>query len=478
MEQSPHLGLQQSTELRQQLVLAPQLRQSLELLQAPLLELSQLVRKELEQNPTLEEKVGEHEPIGPEEEMASREEPTQADADLAPLLELDESWREYFRQAEAAAGRPSQAEEERRQRWMETLVRPPSLADHLLGQLGLLELDDEERRIAELLIGNLDDDGFLNITLGELSETTGIPVERLEAVLRKVQELDPPGIGARDLVECLHLQLVRRGLEGSVADRIVQGHLEELARGRHLEIAAALKIPVAEVHQAARLIETLDPKPGRGFDPSPPPEVVPDVIVSRDGDRWVVTVNNEHLPRVRISRLYRKLLEDPSTPPETRQYIRDKIRNGWFLVRGIHHRQQTLKAIAEAIVEHQREFFERGPSALKPLTMGEIAQQLHVHETTVSRAVAGKYMDTPMGLIPMRDFFTTGYTLDDGAAVSNRAVQQAIVEMIEHEDPLHPLSDQAIAEALAAKGWRVARRTVAKYREELGIPPSHERRRG
>lgn len=470
--------LAQTQQQRLQQVLAPQMRQSLEFLQVPMLELRALIRKEIEQNPTLEEKVDDHTPLEVEPgdgapavdaaEAASEEE-------YRKLAALDASWREYFQVAGASRG-PSAEEEERRQHFLESLTREESLQEHLIRQLDLTELRESERHVAVMLIGSINDDGYLNVTLGELAETTGLTVDSLERVLRAVQDLEPPGVAARDLPECLRIQLARAGRADGLEARIVEHHLADLAAMKHGEIAKALRVSVSDVHQAARLIGTLEPRPGRAFGGDAPAYVVPDVTVAKSGDDYSVTLNNERLPRVRISRHYRQLMEDPSTPKETRDYIRDKIRAGAFMMRSIHQRQETIANIAREIVRVQRDFLDHGVSHLRPLVMAEIAGILGVHETTVSRAVAGKYMQTPRGLFEMKFFFTPGYQTADGQSLSNKAIKDAIEEIVAGEDVAKPLSDDAIAKRLGERGIKVARRTIAKYREELKIPPSHLRK--
>ncbi len=469
--------LAQTQQQRLQQVLAPQMRQSLEFLQVPMLELRALIRKEIEQNPTLEEKADDHTPleIEPGEEGAAGAAEAASEEEYQKLAALDASWREYFQVAGAARG-PSTEEEERRQHFLDSLTREMSLQEHLIQQLDLTDLADADRQVAVMLIGSINDDGYLNITLGELAETTGLPVDALERVLHAVQELDPPGVAARDLPECLRIQLVRSGRADGIEARIVDRHLADLAAMKHADIARALGVPVSEVHHAARLIATLEPRPGRAFGGDAPAYVVPDVTVAKSGDDYTVTLNNERLPRVRISKHYRQLMEDPATPKETRDYIRDKIRAGAFMLRSIHQRQETIANIAREIVRVQRDFLEHGVSHLRPLVMAEIAQVLGVHETTVSRAVSGKYMQTPRGLFEMKFFFTPGYEAADGQRLSNKAIKDAIEEIVAAEDVAKPLADDAIARKLGERGIKVARRTIAKYREELRIPPSHLRK--
>ncbi len=473
--------LRQVQQQRLQQVLAPQLRQSLEFLQVPLLELRSLIQRELEQNPTIEEHGTANEPLEPErpegEGAAETPDPDELEfrQEYEVLARLDDEWREYFQQAGAA--RPYTADDEsRRQFLLDSLTQAESLQEHLCAQLGLLALEARDRGIATLLIGSINDDGYLNVTLGELAETSVHDVETLERVLRQIQEMDPVGVGARDLRECLGIQLDRLGLGESVAAAIVRDHIEALGARRHEDIARALRLPVEEVERAARLIATLEPRPGRAFGTEAPAYVPPEVIVRRSGEGYAIQLANERLPRVRISRHYRRLMEDPNTPAETRAYIRDKIRAGVTMIRSIHQRQQTIGRIAEEIVRVQRDFLDHGVSRLRPLTMSEIAGLLGVHETTVSRAIANKYMQTPRGTFEMKYFFRPGYRSGDGEEVANISIQERVREMIAGEDPAAPLSDQALADRLRAEGLSVARRTIAKYRDELRILPSHLRR--
>lgn len=469
--------LSQSQQQRLQQIMAPQMRQSLEFLQVPTLELRALIRKEIEQNPTLEEQTEDHTPleVEPGDTGAADAAEVASEEEYRKLAELDASWREYFHQSSPPRSH-SPEEEERRQHFLESMTRETSLQESLLQQLDLGDLSEGDRAVAVMLVGSLNDDGYLNVTLGELAETTGLSIDALERVLRSVQELDPPGVAARDLPECLRIQLARTGRSEGVEARIVEHHLADLAAMKHVEIARALHVPVAEVHQAARAIAALEPRPGRAFGGDAPTYVVPDITVTKVAGEYVVTLNNERLPRVRISRHYRQLMEDPSTPKETREYIRHKVRAGAFMMRSIHLRQETIANLAREIVRVQREFFEHGVSHLRPLIMADVARTLGVHETTVSRAVSGKYMQTPRGLFELKFFFTPGYVTSDGQSLSNKAIKDSIEAIVAEEDSGAPLSDDAIARRLGERGIKVARRTIAKYRDELKIPPSHLRK--
>ena len=470
--------LAQSQQQRLQLVLAPQLRQSLEFLQVPLLELRTLIQKELEQNPTLEERPDDHTPLEVEPGAPS---PTDAEGELKfqeeyqKLTKLDDEWRDYFMQAGAA--RPYTADDEaKRQFFLDSLQQSETLQEHLIGQLGLVDLPEEDQQLATMLIGCINEDGYLNSTLGELAETSSSDPARLERLLKAIQDMDPIGIGARDLPECLLIQLVRLGKGESLEAQIVRGHLEALGTKHQEEIARALGVPLADIHRAARMIATLEPKPGRAFASDETMYAVPELTVQKLNGQYQILLNNERLPRVRISRQYRQLMEDPNTPKETRDYIRDKIRAGAFMIRSIHQRQQTLRNIATEIVKVQYDFFEHGLSHLRPLVMADIAKVMSIHETTVSRAISNKYMLTPRGMFEMKYFFTPGYRTAGGEPVSNKTVKDTLEQLVGDEDPARPLSDQEIVRRLAERGLQVARRTIAKYRDELKIPPSHLRK--
>lgn len=464
-----NVQLSQTQTQRLQLGLAPQMRQSLELLQVPMLELRALVQKEIEQNPTLEEQAVEHEPLDPDPESPALDPQDEA------LLKLDEEWRDYYRLTSAA--RPHSSDEEARHRFLlESIAQPETLQEHLLAQLPLAEPTGPDLEVLRLLIGSLNDDGYLNVTLGELSETTGLPIGKFEAGLRALQDMDPIGVGARDLRECLLLQLERLRPTDRVPELLIRDHLEALGANRHMDIARALGRPVEEVYRAAKLVSTFEPKPGRAFSADRETVVTPDVLVQKIGDAYVAGVNNERMPHLRISKYYRQMMESPDTSKETRDYIRDKIRASAFLLRSLDLRQKTIQRIAQEIVDAQRDFLDHGVSRLRPLIMADIARRVGVHETTVSRALAGKYMQTPRGLFEMKYFFTPGYAGADGQAVSNKAVMDRLAQIVDGEDAARPLSDEALAKQLKSEGLSVARRTVAKYREELKIPPSHERR--
>jgi RNA polymerase sigma-54 factor len=468
--------LSQTQSQRMQMVLAPQLRQSLELLQVPMLELRSLVQQEMEQNPTLEDQPMEAEqieiePNAPEkkdEELGLKDE-------FEKLARLDDEWRDYFNQNQGSQ-RYSSEEAAKRQFFLDSLSQPESLQQHLMDQLALADLPEHDRQIGELLIGSTNEDGYLTSPLEELAGSTGYATQQLEDVLRLVQEFDPIGVGARDLRECLLIQLRRLGKEDSMASSIVRDHLDTLGGRRFPDIARALKVPVEEVHNAARLIATLEPKPGRLFTPDATSYVLPEVIIQRVDGEYVIILNNDQIPHLHISDHYRRLMSDESTPADVKNYIREKVRAGMFLIKSINQRQQTIYNITKEIVGVQREFLDQGITHLRPLTMAEVAAAVGIHETTVSRAIANKYMQTPRGTFEMKYFFTPGYRTADGQSVSNKTIKDAIAKLVAEEDPSDPLSDQIMVQKLAEMGTKVARRTIAKYRDELKILPSHLRK--
>jgi RNA polymerase sigma-54 factor len=379
--------------------------------------------------------------------------------------------------AQSRAARPRTSEDEDRHQFLlDSLVTPVTLQEHLMEQLGTSEITGPERAIGELLIGNIDDTGFLQTSLEEICFSNGIPLPELQKLKSLIQTFHPIGVGAENLAECLLIQLRRLGKEHSLEYRIVAQHLDDLAMKRYPLIARKLNVTPEQITGAAEFIATLDPKPGRYFSSNPNQYIVPDVLVEPDGDRFRITINNEQVPHLRISNTYKDLMAQQGSRGEVRNYIREKIRSGKFLIRSIHQRQETIRNIAEQIVDRQTGFFQSGPAHLKPMNMAQIADTVGVHETTVSRAISGKYIATPHGIFEMKYFFTPGYQTESGESLSNTSVKGAIAELVKAENPRKPLSDQQIADDLKEKGIIIARRTIAKYRDELNILPSNMRK--
>lgn len=439
----------------QRLVMTPELRQAITVLQKPVAELSELIAGELLENPCLEV-----EPREPSEDGAPSE--------VGRLLD-------FLNRGEShGAGAPPEREEDTS--FEPFTPRMPTLAEHLHSQLGLLRLDRAQERIARFLIGCIDDHGYLAVSLGEAAAQLGATEEQVEAALKVIQSLDPPGVGARSLQECLLIQWATLDDPNPLVPELIRHHLQDLAAGRIPRIAERLGVDCAAVQAAADAIRNLDPKPGRRFGGGDEARyVVPDVFIERVGQEYVVMVNEAPLPRLSVSTHYRRLLD--AADGHTRRYVEERIQSALWLIRSIEQRRLTLLRVTEAIVRFQREFFDRGPRHLRPLTLREVAQAVGVHESTVSRATSGKWAQTPQGMFELKYFFSSGVETGHGEGVAAEAVKRMIADLIRQEDPARPLSDQALAEALAAQGLRIARRTVAKYREEMGLPNSGQRRR-
>jgi RNA polymerase sigma-54 factor len=445
------------------------MQQSLQFLQAPALELQSLVQQEIEINPVLEEATEE-----PKAESADNDE---FDKELEQLRQKDEEWREYFSQSNSPTAPYNPEAAERRQFLFDSQVEAPHLSDHLTRQLSLATSHPEMLRVGEEIIGNLDEAGFLKIPLVEVAQSAQVEYDVAQNTLALIQTFDPVGVAARDLRECLLIQIDRLGKSEEIEATMVSQFLSELGRKKYQDIARALKVPLERVQAAAQFIATLQPRPGSSFSSDDKQNIVQaELAVQKSGDDWVVVMNDDPVPRLRISDTYKDLLASNGHDPGLREYLKEKIRAGKFLIKCLHQRQQTIFNIATEIVKRQRGFFDEGVAHLKPLTMNQVAEVVGVHETTVSRAIANKYVQTPYGLFDLKYFFTPGYQTATGEVMSNTSVKDAISDLISRENTAKPLSDQEIVKILSERGIPLARRTVAKYRAELGLLPSNLRR--
>jgi RNA polymerase sigma-54 factor len=493
-------GLHLSQKMALSQVLAPQLQQSLALLQAPTLELKALVDQELEQNPVLEEMamidVDHEEKTIRGESDRDHADPAEPPADVnfdpatekpatdpvddfraefEKLSQLDQDWRDNYSHSNAPL-RQSEDDEEKRQYMFDSLVANTSLQETLLEQVRLSDLSDEQRQIAEMIIGNVDDRGYLRATIDELSFSTNIPKEHIEAVLKVIQSFHPTGVACRDLRECLMLQLERAEETDTLEYRIIDRYMDALGKRKLPEIARGMSVDIVDIQEAIARIALLEPNPGRDFVADNQQYVIPEIFVTKAGEDFVVLSNNDQVPHLRISNHYKDIMSQAQSSQEVRDWIRDKIRAGKFLIKSLHQRQETILNIAKEIVKRQSEFMDKGAAFLKPMTMVQVAEVVGVHETTVSRAVSGKYIETPQGVYEMKYFFTSGIRTSNGEGMSNTSVKGMINEMIAKEDDSKPLSDEEIVKLLGSKGVVIARRTVAKYRSELNILPSHLRK--
>ena len=466
------IGLHQNLSLGQ--TLSPQMQQSLQFLQAPAMELQSLVQQEIEINPVLEESPEE---VKPEPETESEAESEDWDKQLEELRQKDEEWREYFSQNNSPTAPYNPEAAERRQFLFDSQVEAPHLSDHLSRQLSLATSNPDIIRVGDEIIGNLDEAGFLKIPLVEVAQSAQVDYDIAQNALTLIQTFDPVGVCARDLRECLLIQINRLGKSEELEATMVGQFLNELGRKKYQDIARALKVPLERVQAAAQFIATLQPRPGSSFSSDDKQNIVQaELAVQKSGDDWVVVMNDDPVPRLRISDTYKDLLATNGHDAGLREYLKEKIRAGKFLIKCLHQRQQTIFNIATEIVKRQRGFFDEGVAHLKPLTMNQVAEVVGVHETTVSRAIANKYVQTPYGLFDLKYFFTPGYQTATGEVMSNTSVKDAISDLISRENTAKPLSDQEIVKILSERGIPLARRTVAKYRAELGLLPSNLRR--
>jgi RNA polymerase sigma-54 factor len=431
------------------------------------------------QNPLLEE-VDE---ITDNEEIAREDTPEEAANEEAeePSQEDPIDWSEYMQDG---LDRTYVPQSEQSVEFLEKVpVTKGTLADSLMEQLHFLNLRREQMEIAEFLVGSLDDNGRLASPLEEIAAQIDRPLQDVENVLRVIQALEPAGVGARDLRECLLIQLDAKNHKGSLAWKIIHDHFDHLVNRRFPEIARQLKCSVEDVQAAADVIATLHPRPGLQVSNEDPKYVTPDLLVDRVDDEYVVVLNDRHLPRLRISSAYESVLREKKKAEagtdehKTREYIQGKLNSAKWLIQTIEQRRKTMIKVMNCIIREQREFFDKGIQFLRPLTLQQIARQIDMHESTVSRVCSGKYVQTPRGVFELKFFFSSGLETEDGEDVSARTAKNTIKTLIDEEDKKDPLSDQRIAELLHEKGLRIARRTVAKYREQLNILPARFRRR-
>jgi RNA polymerase sigma-54 factor len=492
------MALEQRLQLRQslQLRMTPQLRQAIKILQLSRMELESMIADELSQNPVLEESeaIGatEREPdsrtgdVENSEAEANLNEAPKADHDndATDVNEVDKSdWDEYLERhsdniSSPATGGGADAQEARDRLFENARAPEGGLAESLVDQLGLLAMSDEERKIATLICHNLDDDGYIACSLEEMAFMAGATVEAVEDAREIVQELEPPGCGTIDLRDCLLVQLRLVGYEpDDYVVAIVDQHIKDLESQRYDRIARALGTTLDEVSECHRIIRSLDPKPGRAHGGPEARYISPDAYIIRIGDEFEVVLNDDGLPQLHVSPVYQGMLKTGEPLGEAKSYLQAKLRSAQWLIRSIEQRQRTLRKVTESIVRQQREFLLHGIEHLRPMVLKDVAADIGMHESTVSRATSSKYVNTPQGLFELKWFFTSALKSTAGADVSSESVKQRIQTIIESENPKKPLSDQYIAEQLANENVDIARRTVAKYRESLGILPSSKRKR-
>ncbi|TVP80414.1 MAG: RNA polymerase sigma-54 factor [Puniceicoccaceae bacterium] len=476
-------GFQQIQKQAQTLVLAPQLRNSLKILQAPATELRTSILEELQMNPLLEElpidsiSVEEQQALNDENERDADEELDFNADDYSALERMSEDMREQFAQENSGQSHTTE-DEERREHFLNSLTQGVSLQQHLIEQAELSDCSEAEREALYYLIGSLDDHGYLTETISNIALTTRMPYGIVQNAATLLRNFDPAGIGTENMQDCLATQLELRGRGDSLAATILRDHFDLLVRRRVPELKRKTGASSEDIQDAIEEISTLEPAPGKRFSPDSNSVIEPDVSVFKDEyGEWQVILNSDYIPRLRINSTYKDMLAKGTLSKTEKDFMLERMRSGKFLINSIEQRQQTIERISREILKFQNEFFEAGVSKLRPLTMNTIAETVSVHETTVSRAIANKYIRTPHGVFPFKYFFTPGYTAANGESVSNKSIKDMISQIIDGENPAKPYSDQSIVDQLQAKDIKIARRTVAKYREELGILPTNLRRR-
>ncbi len=481
------LELRQSLKLSQQLVMTPQLQQAIKLLQLSRMELQQAIREELEVNPALEEEMegsteGEEEVAEASPPAAEAESPEVSDTPPSKELIDRVDWDYYFGDGATSSGTGGERdreEEDGRPYYENLLTRKPSLAEYLQMQINLSPLDEAVGEIAPYLIGNIDDNGYLKVSAEETAETLGKPLGEVERAIAKIQTLDPAGVGARDLRECLMIQAREKGEEYVLPLKILSDHFDSFTRGDVAGIARRLKLSREVVREAFQKLVTLWPKPGRAFLGDDVHYITPDAYVFKTDDQWVITLNEDGQPRLRLSAYYRDLLSaGERLGKEEKEFLKQKINSALWFIKSIQQRQRTIYKVVESIMKLQRDFLEAGPKNLKPLTLRDVAEDISMHESTVSRVTTSKYVYTPHGIFELKFFFNSGLNRDGGEEnIASKSVKEKILEVIRSEGEEKPLSDQDLVRILRGQGIRIARRTVTKYRQAMGVLPSSKRKK-
>lgn len=469
--------LRQSMNLSQTLRMTPQLQQAIKLLQLSRMELETAIRKELDENPILEETQDlKEEDLQRTKEAADEVDPAKVADEQNPQKQDEFEWESYLDNQQKPPQQNFSGNEEI-MNYENVISTTQSLHDYLFWQAKMFGFNEEESVIAEILINYIDDDGYILTPFSEIAASENVNEQDLVELLPFIQEFDPAGVGARDLKECLLIQA--KHLEEDTNDlvQLINNHLKDLEKKNYEAIAKALGSEVKEVAELCEIIYSMDPKPGRAYAPADTQYVTPDVYVYKVGDDYMVTLNEDGLPRLKISNFYKNILKGADKNSQTQDYIQEKLRSAVWLIKSIHQRQRTIYKVTESIVKHQKEFFEKGSAFIKPMVLRDIANDIGMHESTVSRVTTAKYVHTPQGIFELKYFFNSGITTSDGDGLASESVKLKIKDLIAKEDLKNPLSDQQIVEMLKKEGIQIARRTVAKYRDVLKILPSSRRKK-
>jgi RNA polymerase sigma-54 factor len=475
------LQLKQSLSLSQQLIMTPQLQQAIKLLQLSRLELLDTITQEMETNPLLDEQSTDE----TDEEKIVAETTGERNNDDQPTPEVtmeeklteDIDWETYLSEYNTGWAEAPYDGGKEFPTFENVNVSRTNLHSHLIWQLGMSDLDDRQREIGIQVIGNVDDDGYLKITVEELSQLTEYTQEEILETLGIIQAFDPVGVAARDMQECLLIQARFENMGGTVVEEIIQRHMDNLEKKRYDLIARSLSISMQEVLSAVSIITNFEPKPGRLYNDDKTIYINPDIYIFKVGDDYEIVLNEDGMPKLRINNYYREILNrKDSLEKDTREYIQDKLKSAAWLIKSIHQRQRTIYKVTESIVKFQRNFFDKGVTHLKPLVLRDVAEQIQMHESTISRVTTNKYVNTPQGVFELKYFFNSAINSMEGESIASESVKEHIRNIIKSEDKNKPYSDQQVADILKGYNINAARRTVAKYREGLGILPSRRRR--
>ena len=474
------LELRQQLKLTQQLIMTPQLQMAIKLLQLSRLELVEKIQQELEENPALDEV---QETLSPEltaekTEVDSEVSEQTKEVTFEDKINEDIDWRNYIEEYNSPGRMPMETEGRESPRFDSFISKKESLSDHLLWQFLMTSPDSDSENIGSLIIGNLTKDGYLDVSLDEITETSGTPREMVEQVLALLQTFNPIGVCARDLSECLLIQIKHLGLgDNSILTEIVENHLHHLENKNYRAICKALKVRMDDVIAAVNVIKGLEPKPGREFSESDVQYITPDIYVYKSENDFVIVLNDDGLPKLQVNSYYKKaMVRGDKISAETKEYLQDKLRSAAWLIRSIHQRQKTIYKAMESILKFQRSFFEKGITHLKPMVLRDVAEDIEMHESTISRVTTNKYAYTPQGIFELKYFFNSSIKRIHGEAIASASVQAKIKKIIASENPKKPFSDSKMAEMLKDQNVDIARRTVAKYREVLGVLSSNKRK--
>lgn len=473
------LELRQQLRLTQQLIMTPQLQMAIKLLQLSRLELMDTIRQELEENPALEEL----QEAPPKEQQTDQFEKQQDDSATTKEVTIEEKinddidWSNYLDEYNSPGRTGYEKESKDAPKYEAFIAKKESLSDHLLWQLLMTSPSAENKEIGSLIIGNLNKDGYLVTTAEAIADISGVSVEKVENVIALMQTFEPTGVCSRDLRECLLIQIRHLDIENKLLENIITHHLKHLENKNYKAICSALNISIKDVVAAVEIIKTLEPKPGRQFSGEEPQYINPDIYVYKTENDFVIVLNDDGMPKLRVNSFYKNtILKEKKTSGKAKEYIQEKIRSAAWLIRSIHQRQKTIYKVMESILKFQRNFFEHGITHLKPMVLRDVAEDIGMHESTISRVTTNKYTHTPQGIFELKYFFNSSIKRFNGEAIASASVQEKIKRLIETEDTKKPYSDSKMADMLETDNIKIARRTVAKYREMLGVLSSNKRK--